>query len=111
PAASARAERRAAWQRIWPEFRRVRRRDARRAGAAAFREGRNLVRENGALAVRARAGTKTVRVELASADDAKLCWVRAHQLERLGLPALRPVRLDGRHVELVDPGAEHPRAP
>jgi len=110
PAASARAERREAWRKLWPEFRRIRRRDARHAEAAAFREGRNLVREGGALAVRARAGAKTLRLELGP-SDAKLCWVRAHQLERLGLPALRPVRLDGAHVELLDPGAVHPRAP
>jgi lipopolysaccharide kinase (Kdo/WaaP) family protein len=110
PASAARAERRAAWQRIWPEFRRIRRRDARRAEAAALREGRNLVREGEVLVVRHRNGAKTLRLELSPAD-AKLCWVRAHQLERLGLPSLRPVRLDGAHVELLDPGAEHPRAP
>ena len=110
PPDSARAERRAAWQRIWPEFRRIRRRDARRAEASALAEGRNLARDGRALVVRRRAGAKTLRLELGP-DDATLCWVRAHQLERLGLPALRPVRLEGGHVELLDPGAEHPRAP
>jgi hypothetical protein len=107
---AGRAERRAAWQRIWPEFRRIRRRDARRAAEAALKEGRNIAREGGALVVRARAGAKTLRLEL-GADDAHLCWVRAHQLERLGLPALRPVRLDGTHVDLLDPGTALPRAP
>ncbi|MFI5314630.1 MAG: lipopolysaccharide kinase InaA family protein [Myxococcota bacterium] len=108
--AAGRAERRAAWQRIWPEFHRIRRRDARRAAAAALAEGRNIAREGDALVVRARAGAKTLRLELAP-SDALLCWVRAHQLERLGLPALRPVRLAGSYVELLDPGTALPRAP
>jgi tRNA A-37 threonylcarbamoyl transferase component Bud32 len=107
---ASRAERRAAWLKIWPEFRRIRRRDARRAADAAFREGRNLAREGDAWVVRGRAGLKTLRLELGAAD-AKLCWVRAHQLERLGLPALRPARLDGGHVELLDPGTALPRSP
>jgi hypothetical protein len=34
--------------------------------------------------------------------------VRAHQLERLGLPALRAIRLDPGGVELVDPGTTAP---
>ena len=110
PAESARAERRAAWQRIWPEFRRIRRRDARRAANSAFERLVAARLEGEALLVRRRLGAKTVRLELAP-DDAKLCWLRAHQLERLGLPALRPVRLEGALVELLDPGAEHPRAP
>src|SRR5258706_407011 len=86
------------------------RRDARRAAASALQEGRNIAREGAALVVRARAGAKTLRLELAG-DDARLCWVRAHQLERLGLPALRPARLDGNRVDLVDPGTALPRAP
>jgi Lipopolysaccharide kinase (Kdo/WaaP) family len=108
--ASGRAERRAAWEKIWPEFRRIRARDARRAGEAAFKEGRHLARQGEAWLVRARAGAKTIRLEL-GADDARKCWVRAHQLERLGLPALRPVRLDGGVVELLDPGTSKPRSP
>jgi hypothetical protein len=36
--------------------------------------------------------------------EARATWIRAHQLERLGLPALRPVRLGERGVELEDPG-------
>lgn len=105
-----RAERRAAWRKIWPEFQRIRRRDARRAAAGAFEEGRNLAREGESLVVRARKGAKTLRLELGEAD-ARLCWVRAHQLERLGLPALRPVSWAGGVVELLDPGTAHPRAP
>lgn len=105
-----RAERRAAWRKIWPEFRRIRRRDARRAAASADEVGRNIAREGTALVVRARARAKTLRLQL-TATDAHLCWVRAHQLERLGLPALRPARLDGTHVDLVDPGTALPRAP
>ncbi|HKC52729.1 MAG TPA: lipopolysaccharide kinase InaA family protein [Myxococcota bacterium] len=107
---AGRAQRRDAWRKIWPEFQRIRRRDARRAAASALQEGRNIAREGAALVVRARAGAKTLRLELAG-DDARLCWVRAHQLERLGLPALRPARLDGNRVDLVDPGTALPRAP
>jgi len=108
--AAGRAERRTAWRKIWPEFQRVRARDARRAAAAAFEEGRNLAREGEAWVVRARAGAKTIRLELGP-DVARLCWVRAHQLERLGLPALRPVKLEGGTVELLDPGTAKPRSP
>ena len=107
---AGREERRAAWQRIWPEFRRIRRRDARRAADAALEEGRNIARDGEALVVRARAGAKTIRLELGP-DDSRRCWVRAHQLERLSLPALRPVRLGGSHVDLLDPGTALPRAP
>jgi hypothetical protein len=105
-----RAERRAAWQRIWPEFRRIRRHDARHAEASAFSEGRNLVRVGEAWVMRARAAAKTIALELDS-ETARLCWLRAQQLERLRLPALRPVRLEGGRVELLDPGAALPRAP
>jgi lipopolysaccharide kinase (Kdo/WaaP) family protein len=107
---AGRAERRAAWQKIWPEFRRIRSRDARRAAAAALQEGRNIAHDGDAWVVRARAGAKTLRLELGSEESLR-CWVRAHQLERLGLPALRPVRLDGARVELLDPGTVLPRAP
>ncbi len=107
---STRRSRRAAWERIWPEFRRIRKRDARRAAQGAFDEGRNVARQGEALVMRARAGASTVRLEL-SPDEAKLCWLRARQLERLGLPALRPVRLAGGEVDLLDPGTAHPRAP
>ncbi len=105
-----RAERRAAWLRIWPEFRRIRRHDARHAEASAFREGRNQKREGEALVMRARAMAKTIALEL-DVETARRCWLRAQQLERLGLPALRPVRLCGGRVELLDPGSSVPRAP
>ncbi len=108
--ASGRAERRAAWTRIWPEFRRIRKHDARHAAVAAFREGRNLARDGEAWVMRARASAKTIALEL-DAEEAKRCWLRAQQLERLGLPALRPVRLAGTRVELLDPGQALPRAP
>jgi hypothetical protein len=105
-----RADRREAWEKIWPEFRRIRRRDARRAAESAFEPGRNIAREGESLVMRARAGAKTVGLELGR-DEAKLCWLRALQLERLGLPALRAVRLEGGRVELLDPGTTQPRAP
>ncbi len=107
---SGRAERRAAWLRIWPEFRRIRRHDARHAEASAFREGRNLLRDGDAWVMRARVAAKTIALEL-DVETARRCWLRAQQLERLGLPALRPVRLAGGRVELLDPGAALPRAP
>lgn len=105
-----RAERRDAWERIWPEFRRIRRHDARHAAASAFREGRNLAREGDGWVMRARAGAKTIALEL-DVESARRCWLRAQQLERLGLPSLRPVRLAGGRVELLDPGTALPRAP
>lgn len=108
--ASGRAERREAWQRIWPEFRRIRKHDARHAEVAAFREGRNLARVGDAWVMRARADAKTIAFEL-DAADARRCWLHAQQLERLGLPALRPVRYAGNRVELLDPGQTLPRAP
>lgn len=107
---SGRAERRAAWQRIWPEFRRIRKHDARHAEQSAFREGRNLARVGDAWVMRARASAKTISLEL-DPESARRCWLRAQQLERLGLPALRPVRLEGHRVELLDPGQTLPRAP
>ncbi len=108
--ASGRGERRAAWQRIWPEYRRIRRHDARHAEASAFHEGRNLAREGAGWVVRPRIAAKTIAFEL-EPESARVCWLRALQLERLGLPALRPVRLVGGRVELLDPGASAPRSP
>jgi hypothetical protein len=107
---SGREGRRAAWQLIWPEFRRIRRHDARHAEASAFLEGRNLARVGDAWVMRARAAAKTIALEL-DTETARRCWLRARQLERLGLPALRPVRLAGGRIELLDPGAALPRAP
>ncbi len=107
---AGRQERRAAWLRIWPEFRRIRGHDARHAEASAFSEGRNLTRVGEAWVMRARVAAKTIALEL-DTETARRCWLRAQQLERLGLPALRPVRLTGGRVELLDPGQALPKAP
>ncbi len=101
---TGRAERRISWTRIQREFTRIRRRDARRAADAAFKVGRHIQRGAGCWSVRGREQLKVIRLEL-DTRAARTAWVRAHQLERLGLPALRPVRLDARGVELADPGA------
>ncbi len=105
-----RAERRVAALSILRELRRIRARDARRAGRAAFRTGRHLRREGDAWTVVGREFASVVRLDL-GLRGARQAWVRAHQLERLGLPALRPVRLRGGTLELEDPGAgpEHER--
>ena len=94
-----RSSRRAAWSRIHEHFRRIRRRDARHAARAALRPGRNLVCEGDVWIVRGRESHPTMRLSLPrhSARDA---WITAHQLERLGLPALRPVRLGPDWLEL-----------
>ena len=52
---SDRAARRAAWRPIRSELARLRRHDAKRAGAAAFKLGRHLEREDGGWVMRARA--------------------------------------------------------
>jgi hypothetical protein len=98
-----RAERRAVALRILRELARIRARDARRAGRAAFRPGRHVRREGDAWIVVGREGARVVRLDL-GARAAREAWVRAHQLERLGLPALRPVRLRDGVLELEDPG-------
>jgi len=98
-------ERRRAWLAIRSELARLRRHDARRAGSAAFKLGRHLVREGGAWVMRARRSLPVQRRVL-DPERARRAWIRAHQLERLSLPALRPVRLDGASVELLlPPGA------
>lgn len=107
---AGREARRLAWQRIWPEFRRIRRHDAEHAAASAFREGRNLARDGDVWVMRARAAAKTIVLDL-EPDTARRSWLRAQQLERLRLPALRPVRLAGGRIELLDPGASTPRSP
>ncbi len=101
---TGRVERRDSWTHIEQEFTRIRRRDARRAASAAFKVGRHIQRDADCWSVRGREQVKVIRLEL-EPRAARTAWVRAHQLERLGLPALRPVRLDARGVELVDPGA------
>lgn len=101
--AGERSARRVAWLQIRARFDRVRSRDARRAASGAFREGRHVGRETGADGeswfVKGRENWAVCRLELGRAEQRRV-WVLAHQLERLRLPALRPVRL-GRHgVEL-----------
>jgi hypothetical protein len=107
---ASRADRHAAWRAIRAEFLRVRARDARRAARAAFRVGRNVVREGDAWVVRGREGRPVVRLELGP-ERARDAWVRAHQLERLALPALRPVRLGAGFVELEEPKPAAPPSP
>jgi hypothetical protein len=106
------AARRRAWESIRAELSRLRRHDARRAGAAAFKLGRHLEREDGGWVMHARRGAAVLRRVL-DPERARSAWVRAHQLERLALPALRPVRLSGPTVELMlPPGArDTPPAP
>ena len=101
---TGRAERRDSWTRIQREFARIRHRDARHAAVAAFKVGRHIQRDADSWSVRGREQLNVIRLEL-DPRAARTAWVRAHQLERLGLPALRPVRLDERGVELADPGA------
>jgi hypothetical protein len=99
-----RAERRAAFERIARAFREIRARDARHAARGAFREGRHVRREGESWVVAGRERVAVVRLALPQ-REARATWIRAHQLERLGLPALRPVRLGERGIELEDPGA------
>ena len=101
---STRKERRTAWERIEREFWRIRRRDARRAAHAAFRVGRHVGRAGAAWFVRGREGRPVRRLELGG-RAARRGWIRAHQLERLALPALRPVRLEGGGLELEEPAS------
>lgn len=101
---TGRRERREAWGRIAEAFLQVRRRDARHAARAAFRIGRHIVRDGESLRVRGREQARVIRLAL-SRDAARATWIGAWQLERLDLPALRPVRLDPDGVDLLDPGA------
>jgi hypothetical protein len=100
-----RGERRRALESILSAFRRIRARDARRAAQAAFRPGRHVAQRGDAWIVVGRESAPCLRLELPAAE-AREVWVRAHQLERLGLPALRPVRLGPDWVELEDPGPQ-----
>jgi hypothetical protein len=99
---STREERREAWERIEAAFWDIRRRDARRAGHAAFRVGRHVGRAGPAWFVKGREEVPVRRLALGR-RDARRGWITAHQLERLRLPALRPVRLDLGHLELENP--------
>ena len=100
-----RAARRAAWQQIRKALMQVRATAARHAARGAFREGRRLRREAGVWQVRGREQGPVRRLALGT-RGAREVWVRAHQLERLRLPSLRPVRLGPDWVELEDPGVE-----
>jgi hypothetical protein len=93
---------RKAWEQIDAAFWRIRKRDARRAARAAFRVGRNVIRSDGIWIVRERESVPVRRLEL-EAGEARRSWVLSHQLERLGLPALRPVRLGPSWLELLEP--------
>jgi hypothetical protein len=93
------AERRALWEKIGAVFVALRRRDARRAADGAFQVGRHVGREGAAWVIRGRESAPVLPLDLPEAE-ARDVWVRAQQLERLALPALRPVRLAGRRVEL-----------
>jgi hypothetical protein len=99
---TGRAERRRAWEGIDAAFWKIRRRDARRAGHAAFRVGRHVGRDGEVWVVRGREQARTRRLELGPAESRR-GWIVAHQLERLGLPALRPVRLGPGWLELLEP--------
>ena len=101
---TGRAQRRHSWTRIQREFTRIRRRHARHAAGAAFKVGRHIQRDADSWSVRGREKLNVIRLEL-DPRVARTAWIRAHQLERLDLPALRPVRLDPRGVELADPGS------
>ena len=79
--------------------------DVRHATRSAFQVGRHLAHEDEVWVVRGRERAPVLRLPLPH-RAARNVWVRAHQLERLGLPALRPVRLGPDWVELEDPGAE-----
>ncbi len=96
-----RAEIREVCTQIREQFLKIRRRDARRAAQAAFKAGRHLSHEGEVWTVRERADAKTLRLELPR-ERAREAWTRAFQMERLDLPALRPVRLDESGVELAE---------
>jgi tRNA A-37 threonylcarbamoyl transferase component Bud32 len=106
---AGRRERRQAGERIRSDFLRVRRHDARRAARGALRAGRHVAREGALWVVKGREGAPTRRLQLGR-REARRAWVLAHQLERLGLPGLRPVRLGPDWVEFEDPGSADPPA-
>jgi hypothetical protein len=99
-----------AWSLIRTELRGVRRHDARRAARAAFKEGRQLSRSGASWIARGREALPVARFAL-GAREARKVWVLGHQLERLGLPALRPARLDPDGVALALPEARGAPAP
>lgn len=102
---NSRAARRCAWTRIRRAFFEVRAHDARHAAGAALREGRRVAREGQDWTVRGREALATLKIALPP-GQARDAWISAHQLERLGLPALRPVRLGPEGLELEAPEME-----
>ncbi len=96
--------RRAAWSQISARLLEVRRNDARRAERGAFQEGRLLERIGAEWQVRGREQISAREIELPR-KQAQQQWVLALQLERLRLPALRPVRLTRTGIVLASPVA------
>lgn len=68
-----------------------------------------MAREGALWVVKGREGAPTRRLRLGR-REARRAWVLAHQLERLGLPCLPPVRLGPDWVEFEDPGPPDPPA-
>jgi len=106
---AGRRERRRAAECIRSAFLRVRRHDAKRAAHGALRVGRHVAREGDLWVVKGREGTPTRRLRLRR-REARRVWVLAHQLERLGLPGLPPVRRGPDWVEFEDLGPADPSA-
>lgn len=107
---STRASRREACLAIERHFVEIRRRDARRAAEGAFQPGRHIARTGDGYLVRGRESWPTELLAV-PADEARRLWVLAQQLERLALPALRPVRLSDRGLELERPAPGAPPPP
>jgi tRNA A-37 threonylcarbamoyl transferase component Bud32 len=101
---TGRQTRRGAWRKIEAAFWRIRRRDARHAARAAFRPGRHVAHKDSIWIVEGREQSHVRRLELGE-EAARRAWVVAHQLERLALPALRPVRLGATWIDLLEPEA------
>jgi hypothetical protein len=97
-----RAARREACQAIRRAWQEVRCHDARRAAGGAFQVGRHIGRDGDGWVVRGREAAPVVVLALAW-RDARRGWIVAQQMERLGLPALRPARLSRTGLALVAP--------
>ena len=100
---AGRGGRRAAWVRIRSALRKVRAKAARHAARGALRSGRRVARDGQGWVMRGREEAPVLRLTLGP-QAARDVWIRTHQLERLRLPALRPVRLGADWVELEHPG-------
>ena len=97
-----RESRRAAWTKIRPALLKLRKADARQAARAAFEPGARIDRSGGDWLVRGREDATAVRLNL-EPEQCRAVWMLAHVFERLSLPALRPVRLGHRFVDLQVP--------